>query len=150
MEDATNITPHHQWEGFNRARKYFKVYFLSQLILRDGITVDPTKLVESTQPKTTMVFSLEKPTKSDFLIWKSTIAQLTSPMYQLSPKLGYHIREPYLMVQWQTNQSRDYIVRTEEGQPPRFYLPRTLQYAIHISPDPISLATMHTYIVREH
>ncbi len=38
-----NAAPH-QWAGINRARKYFKVYFVSQILLGDGTTVDKDKL----------------------------------------------------------------------------------------------------------
>jgi hypothetical protein len=38
-----------QWESFNRACKNFKIYYVSQLVLCDGATVDPVKLLATQQ-----------------------------------------------------------------------------------------------------
>ena len=97
MEEVIKLIPPTQWEGFNRARKYHKVYFMSQLILCDGATVDPAKLGTTRWPQsdTKMRFPMEMPTRADLCLWRDTICLLTSPSFRLSPRLGKHIRMPY-------------------------------------------------------
>lgn len=129
MEEATLILPHHQWVSFNRARKFFKVYFLSQVLLCDGTTVNPSKLSLTAQADSIMTFSLENPTKSDLELWKSTIAIMTSPTYRYSPKLGRHIRLPYETVQWLTTHNREHIVRIEDGKQTKTYSRCNVRYA---------------------
>ena len=54
MEEAVKHLPPSQWESINRVRKYYKIYFMSQLLLSDGMTVDPTKYNIQPQPLSTM------------------------------------------------------------------------------------------------
>jgi hypothetical protein len=94
MEEVIKLIPPSQWIGFNRARKYYKVYFLSQLTLCDGITVDPAKLGNSkwTLAASTMRFPLEQPTRADLDLWRDTISVITSPTFRLSRNIsGYHM-----------------------------------------------------------
>jgi hypothetical protein len=79
MEDAVRVLPACQWESFNRARKYFKIYYGSQLVLCDGSTVDPVKILATQQPGSQMRFPKEEPTCADILLWRDTICLLTSP-----------------------------------------------------------------------
>jgi len=123
MEAVTQILPSNQWESFNRARKYYRVYFLSQIILCDGMTVDPTMLQSRnhTQRESTMVFPKEEPTYSDFQLWRDTICLLTSPSFHLSPRLGNHQRMPYDKTIWLTNGTRTCILLQTEGHQPVVY-----------------------------
>jgi hypothetical protein len=81
MEEAIKLLPIRQWISFNRARKFHKAYFLSQILLSDGMTVDPNKaqLKRVAQNESSMVFPLEKPTSQDLALWKDVICLLTSP-----------------------------------------------------------------------
>ena len=58
MNAVTQILPSHQWESFNRARKFFTVYLMLQIILSDGMTVDPEKVQarDHQQSESIMVF----------------------------------------------------------------------------------------------
>ena len=85
MEQIVRFLPQEQWVSFNRCRRFFKVYFMSQLVLSDGITVDPRKLRIIPQYASQMKFPHEVPSKRDLALWTSTIAQLTSPTFRLSP-----------------------------------------------------------------
>lgn len=128
MEEAIKVLPSEQWASFNRARKYHEVYFLSQILLSDGISVDPAKMTTKLSSNTVMQFPLENPTKSDLAIWVDTIKVLTSSTLRISPKLGNHIRPPYDRVQWRTNAQRDFVVRLENGKEPRYFLPTNMRY----------------------
>ena len=90
MNAVTQILPSHQWESFNRARKFFTVYLMLQIILSDGMTVDPEKVQarDHQQSESIMVFPTENLTLTDFRPWKETICLLTSPTLRLSPRLG--------------------------------------------------------------
>ena len=75
MEEVVKLIPPTQWRSFNRARKYYKVYFMSQLILCDGITVDPDKLGRSQRAihASNMRFPMEQPTHADLIIWREPL-----------------------------------------------------------------------------
>jgi hypothetical protein len=63
MEEVVKILPPNQWVSINRSRHYFKVYFLSRLVLCDGITVNPLKLQLKMQHDSQMKFPHEIPTR---------------------------------------------------------------------------------------
>jgi hypothetical protein len=101
MEEATKILQPSQWDSFNRAWKYYKIYFLSQLLLSNGMTVDQVKLGGlRAQQSSTMLFPNKEPTTQDFSLWRDTICMLTSPTFRLSPRLGKYVRKPYDTVYW--------------------------------------------------
>lgn len=79
MKEVIRILLCSEWVSFNCAHKYFRVYFMSQLVLRDGSTVSPDKVMWSQQLSPNTKFSHETPTNSDFTLWKTTITILTSP-----------------------------------------------------------------------
>jgi hypothetical protein len=85
------VLPKRQWLSFNCVKRYFKIYFILQLVLGDGITVNPCKLKLVTQDDTMMVFPLERPTHSNVVLWKDTIALITPPTFRLSPRLGAYL-----------------------------------------------------------
>jgi hypothetical protein len=131
MEEVINLIPPQQWPSFNRARKYYKVYFVSQLILSDGITVDPSKIGkgQSVIPSSSMRFPLEKPTKADLAIWRDTISLITSSTYRLSPRLGKHIRAPYESVCWMTDATNTVVVRKNGELKCTVYAPIQTRYS---------------------
>ena len=86
MEAAIKILPADHWVSFNRALKHFKVYFMLQLVLSDGCTVDPTVDIPYSKRNSSIRFPIEHPTSSDLEIWRTTIRTLTSPSLTLSPR----------------------------------------------------------------
>jgi hypothetical protein len=67
IEDIIMILPPSQWTAFNRVRKFHKIYFLSQLTLCDGKTIDPAFLTSEAPHQSTMRFPRECPTPDDFI-----------------------------------------------------------------------------------
>jgi hypothetical protein len=125
MEVVLQILPYHQWVSFNRARKYFQIYFLSHLIMCDGSTVNPSAM-DPTLAKhrfTGMRFPKEQPTDADFDIWNHTIRRLTSPTFTLSPPLGRFLRTCPEYYTWQTNTDRSYIVQQNVNTSYSVYYP---------------------------
>ncbi|KAL3780888.1 hypothetical protein HJC23_009934 [Cyclotella cryptica] len=131
MEEVIDLIPPHQWPSFNRARKYYKVYFVSQLTLCDGITVDPSKLGKenSVVQQSSMRFPLEKPTKADLEVWRDTISLITSRTFRLSPRLGKHIRPPCDTVCWMTDAANTLLVRKEGDSKETVYVPVQTRYS---------------------
>jgi hypothetical protein len=128
MEEVMRILPPSQWTSLNRARRFFKVYFLSQLVLCDGITVDPVKLRHTKQPASLMIFPHEQPTHSDLLLWRRTVALITSKTFRLSPRLGKFVRRPYDTVYWSTTPTRAVLVKHSPDMSPLLYTPVNRRY----------------------
>ena len=112
MEEAIKVLPSQQWASFNRARKYFHVYFMSQLVLSDGRHVDPTVLSPGQNRTTSFRFPREEPTSHDISVWVATIRALTSPTFVLSPTLGRFTRPCVESLTWRTDASLQYLVHT--------------------------------------
>jgi hypothetical protein len=112
MEEVIKILPRPQWISFHRARKYFKVYFLSQLIMADGRMVNPAAINPacSKQRYTAMRFPQEKPTPADFALWTHTIRRITSSTLTIFPPLGKFLHECPEYLTWQTNNTQSHIV----------------------------------------
>jgi hypothetical protein len=125
MELAILNSDPQQWMSINRTRKYFRIYFMSQLVLHDGYTVDPQKLSPGPQAESSMTFPVEQPTAADFITWRHLIHHLTSPRLRLTPKLGEHLRPSYLTVCWWTNTEEEFLLRREQDQPDKVYTPIT-------------------------
>jgi hypothetical protein len=115
MEEAIKILPRQQWTSFNRARKYFKVYFLSHLLMADGSTVNPAAInpALSKHRYTAMRFPQEKPTSADLELWTHTIQKITSSTLTISPPLGKFLNECPEYLTWQTNSTKSHIVHRE-------------------------------------
>ena len=110
MEEALCILPPSQWTSFNRARKHFRVYFLSQLVLSDGQTVDP-KILRLGQPRdTSFRFPREEPTTHDLGVWIATIKILTSTTLVISPPLGKFIQPCVESRTWRTDNAFQLLV----------------------------------------
>ena len=110
MEEVLRILPSTQWTSFNRARKHFRVYFLSQLVLSDGKTVDP-KVLSLGQPRdTSFRFPREEPTMHDLSVWVATIKVLRSTTLVVSPPLGKFIQPCIESLTWRTDNSLQLLV----------------------------------------
>ena len=103
MEEVIRILPSTQWTAFNRARKHFRVYFLSQLVLSDGRTVDPTVLSLGQPRNTSFRFPREEPTLHDLSVWVATIKILTSNTLVVSPPLGKFVKPCIESLTWRAN-----------------------------------------------
>ena len=88
MEDAIKMLPQPYWDAFNRVRKFHQIYFVSQLTQCDGKTIHPIFLSTTSSTYSTMTVPRECPTADDFLLWNSTLRQLTSPSLTLPTSLG--------------------------------------------------------------
>ena len=111
MEIIITILPPSQWTAFNRVRKFHKIYFLSQLTLCDGKTIDPALLTSEAPKPSKMRFPRECPTPEDFMLWKATLRALTSTTLTLPTKLGHFMRLPYSTTHWTTNPDHSQLVR---------------------------------------
>ncbi len=125
MEEVTKILSRSQWMSFNRARKYFKVYFLSHIIMADGQTVHPSTINPqfSEHRVTGMRFPQEQPTNDDFTLWTNTIRRLTSPTLLLSPPLGKFLCICPEYTSWLTNHNQSQIVHQKDETTFHIYLP---------------------------
>jgi hypothetical protein len=110
MELALCILPSSHWVSFNRARKYFHVYHMSQLLLSDGKTVDPTALSLGHHRTTSYKFPIESPTSQDITIWCATIKAITSSALVLSPPLGKFLRPCNESHTWQADISTKTLI----------------------------------------
>lgn len=110
MEDIIKILPPSQWIAFNRVRKFHKIYYISQLTLCDGKTIDPALLSATASHQSTMRFPRECPTPDDFTLWNATLRVLTSTTLTLPTKLGHFIRMPYTPTYWTTNPDHSQLV----------------------------------------
>ena len=86
-------------EIINRVRKFKGLHSMGDLVLCDGRTVDPFAL--SREPSdSSRVFSVEKPTRSDFALFRQAILNITSHSLRLSPSLGPFIAQPHRPDVW--------------------------------------------------
>jgi hypothetical protein len=123
MEEVIRILPSHQWVSFNRARKYFRVYFMSQLLLSDGQTVDPSALIPGSTRQSSFRFPREEPTAYDFELWRATIKTITSPSFILSPPLGMFLCRCVEFNEWQLAPSKKYLVHTRPSGQYDIFIP---------------------------
>ena len=94
MEEIIKVLPRDKWESFNRVRKFHKVYFISQLVLGDGCTIDPLTFCLQEQSSVLMRFLREWPTAIDFKTRKEGLHLLTEQTPFLYPPLVKLISEP--------------------------------------------------------
>ncbi|KAL3788945.1 hypothetical protein HJC23_000229 [Cyclotella cryptica] len=131
MEEVVKLVPATQWESINRARRFYKVYFMSQLVLCDGCTVDPTKIqtTKCQHMDSKMRFPVEMPTRADLRLWRDTIALLTSSTFRLSPRLGKHLRATYDLIQWRTDKHNHHVARLCVDAPPALFVRGDTRYS---------------------
>jgi hypothetical protein len=88
MELVVDSLPQADWQRINRVRHHKKIYFLSQLLACDGVTVLPSQVGPGIGPASVLVFPNQQPTRSDFALWDSAVRHITSPKLRWSPPLG--------------------------------------------------------------
>ena len=68
-------------------------------MLCDGRTVDPWVLTTNGSDST-RVFSVEKPTRSDFATFRRAVTYHTSPTHRLQTPLGAYVNKPHRREDW--------------------------------------------------
>ncbi len=94
----------------NRVRKRKCLFFLSELVLCDGHTIDITLLDGSEGSSRNKTYPMEKPTSSDVSLWMNAIRSLSSASYHLPTSLGAVLRLS-LDIDWFWNDQERNLVR---------------------------------------
>jgi hypothetical protein len=115
MEEAVKSFPQSEWPRINRLRHYKKIYFMSQLLTSDGVTVRPDNLGRGEGTSSLMLFPRQEPTPSDIRFWDKVVRHMTSPKLRWSPPLGRHLRHPYDTVWWWTQGDEAAIYRADSS-----------------------------------
>ena len=99
-----------------RVRHYKKVSSVADIVLCDGLTVDP-EMVNSTPGESTRDFPLQQPSASDLALWKRAIGSLVRDGDKLRRPLGDYTAKPHKPDVWFTNELRTHaFCRTSTGR----------------------------------
>lgn len=109
MEEEIHLLLSLKWLLFNCAYKYFKVYFINQLLLSNDSTIYHSKLNCISPQSSSMNFPKEQPTPADSTIWTHILILLTSLKVCLSLLLRKYLHQLYDSTFWVTHLTRDYI-----------------------------------------
>ena len=96
---------------------------MSQLLLSDGRTVDPSALTPGSTRQSSFSFPHEEPTTYDFELWRATIKTITSPSFILSPPLGRFLCRCAEFNEWQIVTSKQYLVHTRSSEQYDIFIP---------------------------
>ena len=96
---------------------------MSQLLLSDGRTVDPSALIPGSTRQSSFRFPREEPTAYDFELWRATIKTITSPSFILSPPLGMFLCRCVEFNEWQLAPSKKYLVHTRPSGQYDIFIP---------------------------
>jgi hypothetical protein len=100
---STDIFTKAQWAAINRVRRYKGLHSIADLVFCDGRTINPWVL--NTEPsRSTRVFSVEKPTRSDFTLFRRAVEFLSSPSHVLPHALGAFVGKPHAHEPWYANE----------------------------------------------
>lgn len=91
-----------QWEAINRVRKFKGLHSIADLVLCDGVTVDPWVLTKDPSDSS-RVFSVEKPTRADFSLFRSAVTLFASDSLRLPHPLGPYVAHPHRRDVWFSN-----------------------------------------------
>lgn len=162
---AVDIFSKAEWVVINRVRKYKGVHSIADLLLCDGRTVDPWVLTTASSDSS-RVFSVERPTRSDFALFRRAVEFLTSPSLILPTSLGPYVAHPHRRDEWfleeggaflyhatsgssYTRYARDDSARTtrfaatySQPRPVDGQCPRHMRASVHVSD---SLATVRVH-----
>ena len=94
----------------NRVQKYKGLHSLGDLTLCGCITIDPFVITRDPSDSS-RVFSVEKPTPSDFVTFKMLIMNLTSHTLHLPQRLGAFISQPHRPDNWFINSNLSELYR---------------------------------------
>lgn len=92
----------------NRVRKFKGLHSIADLLLCDGRTVDPWVLTTDGSDSS-RVFSVEKPTRSDFTLFRRAVEFLTSQSLILPTPLGQFVSHPQRGNTWFVDDDATYV-----------------------------------------
>lgn len=96
------------WTAINRVRKFKGIHSVADFVLCDGRTVDPW--VFTSEPSdSSRVFSIERPTRSDFALFRRAVEFVTSATHRLPTALGQFVASPHRRDVWFTNTDRSHL-----------------------------------------
>ena len=90
----------------NRVRKYKSLIHVSDGARSNGHTLDPAILTDEPGEPSTVTFSLERPTKTDFQLWAECQKSITSHSLQLLAQLGPFICRGHRKWRWFQSQDK--------------------------------------------
>ena len=105
-----NIYSTNELNALNWVRCYKKAFFVSDLVLADGQTLDPDQLLHIPDDSLKH-FSLEHPLPHNIALWKSAVGRLFTPAHRLHEPLGNFLTSPNCPFHWQVSDSRQEIYR---------------------------------------
>eukprot|EP00956_Cyclotella_meneghiniana_P031687 scaffold83869_cov45-Cyclotella_meneghiniana.AAC.7 len=108
---ATDLFPKSDWRAINRVRKYKGVHSLADIVLCDGRTLDPWVLTTEGSDST-HVFSVEKPTRSDFATFRRAVTYLTLPTHRLQSPLGAYVNKLHRRDDWFISEDQTLLFRS--------------------------------------
>jgi hypothetical protein len=88
-----------------RVRHYKKVSSVADIVLCDGLTVDP-EMLNTTPGESTRDFTFQRPSRADFKEWMRAILALVRNGNKLRRPLGDFISTPHKPDMWFINESR--------------------------------------------
>ena len=103
-------------DRLNRVRIHQQAIFLSCIINAKGTELDE-RYLKPREPNTqwsTLKFSKEKPTASDFRLWRQALRQLV-PAGKLAVRLGRRLHEGYKLWEWRVNEEEGYLLHHRDG-----------------------------------
>ena len=107
-----------------RVRRFKCVHFLSDVLCADGCTVRPDMLTNQTV-SSSRAFSLERPTKNDFDLWRHALRQLSSSQFTLERGLGDYLIQPHNHDGWFCSPDKSTLYQeSESGSISVYELPR--------------------------
>jgi hypothetical protein len=119
MMDAiieTDIFTTSELMQIQRVRHYKKVSSVADIVLCDGMTVDP-EMWNTTPGESSRDFPLQRPSQADFQVWKRAIGALVRNKDKLRRPLGDFISKPHKQDVWFINDSRTHaFYRTPTGR----------------------------------
>jgi hypothetical protein len=87
------------WIAINRVRKYKGLHSIADFLLCDGRTVDPWVLTNAPSDSS-RVFSVGKPTRADFCLFRRAVEFVSSATLTLPSALGDYVSHPHRKDEW--------------------------------------------------
>ena len=110
------------WAAINRVRKFKGVHSVADFVLCDGRTVDPW--VFTNEPSdSSRIFSVERPTHSDWAIFRRAVEFVSSATHRLPAALGQFVASPHRKDVWFTNVDRSLLFQVTGNSSYREFSP---------------------------
>lgn len=108
---STDLYSPLQREAINRVRKFLGLHSLADVVLCDGRTVDPLVLTRQPVPSS-REFSVERPTPSDFRLFRQAIVNISSQSLTLRSALGHYVATPHRVMDWFVSPCRHFLYQS--------------------------------------